>query len=44
MLLSLAVLAGAAGAVLASLAGEVARWLWETFLVILSFGWNTLTG
>ena len=43
-LLSLTVLAGAAGAVLASLAGEVARWLWETFLAILSFGWNALTG
>ena len=43
LLLSLAVIAGAVGALGAGLTSEAARWLWDTFLAMLSFGWNALT-
>ena len=42
MLLSMAVIGGAIGLMGAALAGEVARWLWATFLAVLSSGWATL--
>ena len=41
-LLSLAVIAGAVGALGARLTTEAARWLWDTFLAILSVGWTAL--
>ena len=42
LLLSLAVIAGAVGALGAGLATEAARWLWDAFLAVLSSGWATL--
>ena len=42
LLLSLAVIAGAVGALGAGLTSEAARWLWDTFLAVLSSGWATL--
>ena len=44
LLLSVAVIAGAVGALGAGLMSEAARWLWDTFLAILSAGWNALVG
>ena len=44
MLLSMAVIGGAVGALGAGLTTEVARWLWDTFLAIISYGWTALTG
>ena len=41
-LLSLAVIAGAVGALGAGLTTQAARWLWDTFLAILSAGWTAL--
>ena len=41
-LLSLAVIAGAVGALGARLTTEAARWLWDTSLAILSVGWTAL--
>ena len=43
-MLSLAVIAGAVGALGAGLTSEAARWLWESILATLSFGWNALAG
>ena len=34
--------AGAFGALLAGVMGEIARWLWATFLAVVSSGWATL--
>ena len=42
LLLSLAVIAGAIGALAAGLTTQAARWLWDTFLAVLSGGWATL--
>ena len=42
LLLSMAVIAGAVGALAAGLTTEAARWLWDTVLTIISFGWNGL--
>ena len=42
MLLSVAVIAGAIGALAAGLTTQAARWLWDTFLAGLSSGWATL--
>ena len=42
LLLSLAVIAGAIGALAAGLTTQAARWLWDTFLAVLSSGWATL--
>ena len=42
LLLSVAVIAGAVGALGAGLTSEAARWLWDTFLATLSVGWNAL--
>ena len=42
MLLSVAVIAGAIGALAAGLTTQAARWLWDTFLAVLSSGWATL--
>ena len=42
LLLSMAVIAGAIGALGAGLTTEAARWLWDTFLAVLSSGWATL--
>ena len=42
LLLSLAVIAGAIGALAAGLTTEAAQWLWDTFLAFLSVGWNAL--
>ena len=44
LLLSLAVIAGAVGALGAGLTSEAARWLWDTFLAVLSSGWTALAG
>ena len=44
MLLSVAVIAGAIGALAAGLTTQAARWLWDTFLAVLSSGWNALVG
>ena len=41
-ILSVAVIAGAIGALAAGLATEAARWLWDTFLAVLGSGWATL--
>ena len=41
-ILSLAVIAGTVGALGAGLTTQVARWLWDTFLAVLSSGWATL--
>ena len=40
--MSLVVIAGAVGALGAGLTSEAARWLWDTFLASLSFGWKAL--
>ena len=40
--MSMAVIGGAFGALAAGLTTQAARWLWDTFLAILSFGWNAL--
>ena len=42
MLMSVAVIAGAVGALAAGLTTQAARWLWDTFLAVLSVGWNAL--
>ena len=42
MLLSVAVIAGAVGALAAGLTTQAAWWLWDTFLAVLSVGWNAL--
>ena len=42
MLLSVAVIAGAVGALAAGLATQAARRLWDTSLAVLSSGWNGL--
>ena len=42
LLLSLAVIAGAVGALGAGLTTQAARWLWATFLAVLSSGWATV--
>ena len=42
LLLSVAVIAGAVGALGAGLTTQAARWLWDTFLAVLSSGWATL--
>ena len=42
MLLSVAVIAGAVGALAAGLTTQAARWLWATSLAVLSSGWATL--
>ena len=42
MLLSMAVIGGAFGALAAGLTTQAARWLWDTFLAVLSSGWATL--
>ena len=42
MLLSVAVIAGAIGALAAGLTTQAARWLWDTALAILSAGWTAL--
>ena len=34
--------AGAFGAFLAGVTGEIARWLWATFLTVVNSGWATL--
>ena len=44
MLLSMAVIGGAFGALAAGLTTQAARWLWDTFLAVLSSGWATLAG
>ncbi len=41
-IISLAVIAGAVGAFGAGLTSEAARWLWATFLAVVSSGWATL--
>ena len=41
-LLSVAVIAGAIGALAAGLTTQAARWRWDTFLAVLSSGWATL--
>ena len=41
-IISLTVIAGAVGAVAAGLTSEAARWLWATFLAVVSSGWATL--
>ena len=41
-IISLAVIAGAVGALGAGLTNEAARWLWATFLAAVSSGWATL--
>ena len=43
-MMSLAVIAGAVGALGAGLTSEAARWLWESILATLSFEWNALAG
>ena len=35
---------GAFGALAAGLTTQAARWLWDTFLAVLSSGWATLAG
>ena len=42
LLLSVTVIAGAVGALGAGLTTQAARWLWDTFLAVLSSGWATL--
>ena len=42
MLLSVAVIAGAIGALAAGLTTQAARGLWDTFLAVLSNGWAML--
>ena len=42
MLLSVAVIAGAIGALAAGLTSEAARWLWAAFLAVAGSGWATL--
>ena len=42
MLLSMAVIGGAFGALAAGLTTQAARWMWDTFLAVLSSGWATL--
>ena len=44
LLLSLAVIAGAIGALAAGLTTQAARWLWDSLLAALRAGWNALTG
>ena len=41
-ILSVAVIAGAVGALVAGLTTQAAWWLWDTFLAVLSSGWATL--
>ena len=41
-IVSLVVIAAAVGALGAGLTNEAARWLWDTFLASLSFGWKAL--
>ena len=41
-IISLAVIAGAVGAFGAGLTSEAARWLWATFLAVVSSGWAML--
>ena len=41
-IISVAVIAGAVGAFGAGLTSEAARWLWGTFLAVVSSGWATL--
>ena len=41
-IISLTVIAGAVGAFGAGLTSEAARWLWATFLAVVSSGWATL--
>ena len=41
-IVSLVVFGGAFGALAAGLTTQAARWLWDTFLAILSYGWNAL--
>ena len=42
LLLSMAVIGGAFGALAAGLTTQAARWMWDTFLAVLSSGWATL--
>ena len=42
LLLSMAVIAGAVGALGAGLTTQAARWLWDTVLAVLSSGWTAL--
>ena len=42
LLLSVAVIAGAIGALAAGLTTQAARWLWDAFLAVLSSGLVTL--
>ena len=41
-IISVAMIAGAVGALGAGLTSEAARWLWVTFLAVVSSGWATL--
>ena len=41
-IISVAMIAGAVGALGAGLTSEAARWLWATFLAVVSSGWATL--
>ena len=38
-IISLTVIAGAVGALLAGVTSEAVRWLWATFLAVVSSGW-----
>ena len=38
-IISLTVIAGAVGALAEGLTSEAARWLWATFLAVVSSGW-----
>ena len=42
LLLSMAVIGGAFGALAAGLTTQAARWLWDIFLAVLSSGWAAL--
>ena len=42
MLLSVAVIAGAVGALGAGLTTQAARWLWDSLTAVLRAGWNSL--
>ena len=41
-IISVAMIAGAVGALGAGLTSEAARWLWATFLAVVSSGWASV--
>ena len=41
-IISVTVIAGAVGALAAGLTNEAARWLWATFLAVVSSGWASV--